>query len=244
MKKNEMIKKIIPYHIKIKLHELKNIFRDIFKGYYFNYAKRKQLPSKFLHTLKIRQDLKPNDTKKNNLLIAIKSIESVEINPNEIFSFWKIVGNPSSKKGYLESRSLVNNQLEKSIGGGLCQLSGLIYYISLHAKLEVLERYSHSMDIYTNENRFTPLGSDATVVYGYKDLKIRNNLNHPIKFTFLMEENHITIQLNHSSLIENNKVDFKENILDDNRIEVVTIINQEKKGKSIYKRYVPNTIKE
>jgi vancomycin resistance protein VanW len=100
------------------------------------------------------------------------------------------------------------------------------------------------MDIYTNENRFTPLGSDATVVYGYKDLKIRNNLNHPIKFTFLMEENHITIQLNHSSLIENNKVDFKENILDDNRIEVVTIINQEKKGKSIYKRYVPNTIKK
>ena len=69
-----MIKKIIPYQIKIKLHELKNVLIDIFKGYYFSYAKRKQLRSKFLHTLKIRQDLKLNNAKKNNLLIAIKSI--------------------------------------------------------------------------------------------------------------------------------------------------------------------------
>jgi vancomycin resistance protein VanW len=48
--------------------------------------------------------------------------------------------------------------------------------------LEVVERYNHSVDFYTDENRYTPIGCDATVVYGYKDLRIRNNLNRPIRF--------------------------------------------------------------
>ena len=38
------------------------------------------------------------------------------------------------------------------------------------------------MDIYDEDSRFTPLGTDATVVYGYKDLLIRNNKNEAIQF--------------------------------------------------------------
>ena len=113
----------------------------------------------------------------HNLKLAIQSIESVDILPREIFSFWKIVGNPSKRNGFIGSRSIINGQVTNSIGGGLCQLSGLVYYLSLKSGLEILERHNHSMDIYTEETRFTPLGSDATVVYGYKDLKIRNNFS-------------------------------------------------------------------
>ncbi len=235
-----MIKKLIPYHIKVRLHLLRKVVYDIVKGYYFNYAKSKNSINDFSNTFKIKQELKPNEAKKNNILKAIKFIESVQINPNEIFSFWRIVGIPSKKNGFVESRSLVNGKIENSIGGGLCQLSGLIYYISLSAKLEILERHNHSIDIYTDETRFTPLGSDATVAYGYKDLKIRNNLMSPIKFTFSMEENYITINLMHSSLIEKNVIEFKENVIDNNTTEVITIISKQVKNKSIYKRHVPN----
>ena len=112
---------------------------DIFNGYYFNFSKRKNSSDDFSSTLKIKQELKPNEAKIKNLLNAIKSIESVQINPNEIFSFWRIVGNPSKKNGFVGSRSLVNGKIENSIGGGLCQLSGLIYYISLSANLETIE---------------------------------------------------------------------------------------------------------
>ena len=215
---------------------------DIVKGYYFNFSKSKNSLNNFSNAVKIKQELKPNEAKIKNLLRAIKSIESAQINPNEIFSFWRIVGNPSIKNGFVESRSLVNGKIENSIGGGLCQLSGLIYYISLYANLEILERHNHSIDIYTEETRFTPLGSDATVAYGYKDLRIRNNLSTPIKFTFSMEKNYITINLNNLSLIKKKVVEFKEKFIDKETIEVATIIGQKVINKSTYKRHLPNTI--
>ena len=214
---------------------------DIFNGYYFNFSKRKNSSDDFSSTLKIKQELKPNEAKIKNLLNAIKSIESVQINPNEIFSFWRIVGNPSKKNGFVGSRSLVNGKIENSIGGGLCQLSGLIYYISLSANLETIERHNHSIDIYTEETRFTPLGSDATVAYGYKDLRIRNNSSSPIKFTFSIEKDFITIYLNHSSLIKKKDVEFIEKTIDKETIEVATIIDQKVINNSTYKRLSTNT---
>jgi hypothetical protein len=52
-----------------------------------------------------------------------------------------------------------------------------VYHIGIIAGLDIIERYNHSVDIYTDDTRFAPLGTDATVVYGYKDLRIRNNTN-------------------------------------------------------------------
>ena len=233
----EDIKKIVPFYIKVKLQLLKRSVRDVVKGYYFNYAKRRYSTNDFSNSIALKQELKPNKAKNKNLLRAIKSIEQIQINPNEILSFWRIVGNPSKKNGFTESRSLVNGKIENTIGGGLCQLSGLMYYISLIAQLEILERHNHSIDIYNEETRFTPLGSDATVAYGYKDLKIRNNLNCPIKFNFSIEDDTIKVMILHSSVIRHNVVEFKEVISDDNVIEVITIINNQVYNNSTYKKY-------
>ena len=233
----EDIKKIVPFYIKVKLQLLKRSVRDVVKGYYFNYAKRRYSTNDFSNSIALKQELKPNKAKNKNLLRAIKRIEQIQINPNEILSFWRIVGNPSKKNGFTESRSLVNGKIENTIGGGLCQLSGLMYYISLIAKLEILERHNHSIDIYNEETRFTPLGSDATVAYGYKDLKIRNNLNCPIKFNFSIEDDTINVMILHSSVIRHNVVEFKEVISDDNVIEVITIINNQVYNNSTYKKY-------
>ena len=232
----EDIKKIVPFYIKVKLQLLKRSVRDVVKGYYFNYAKRRYSTNDFSNSIALKQELKPNKAKNKNLLRAIKSIEQIQINPNEILSFWRIVGNPSKKNGFTESRSLVNGKIENTIGGGLCQLSGLMYYISLIAQLEILERHNHSIDIYNEETRFTPLGSDATVAYGYKDLKIRNNLNCPIKFNFSIEDDTIKVMILHSSVIRHNVVQFKEVNSDGNTVEVITIINNIVYNNSIYKK--------
>ena len=111
--------------------------------------------------------------------------------------------------------------------------------MSLHANLEILERHNHSADIYTEETRFTPLGSDATVAYGYKDLKIRNTLDGPIRFNFSLNENSIAIHLMHDRLIQSNNVEFVQCFADEHIIEVLTIINQDEVCKSKYRRYVP-----
>ncbi len=235
-----MMKHIIPYWLKVKLHSAKRKVFDVLNGHYFAYAKKMQYQNNLPNKFTIEQELKPNDAKKKNLLKAITSIESIQVNPNEIFSFWEAVGTPSQKRGFVNSRSLVNGEVKDSIGGGLCQLSGLIYYMSLYANLEILERHSHSMDIYTDETRFTPLGSDATVAYGYKDLKIRNNLESPIRFNFSISENNIKITLMHATLFDKNKVEFKQKKVADNYVEVLTIVNNKIVDKAVYKKHVPD----
>ncbi len=89
------------------------------------------------------------------------------------------------------SRNLVNGKIQFTYGGGICQVAGILYHLALMAGLDILERHSHSLDIYTEVERFTPLGADATVVYGYKDLRIRNNTGHPICFEIYITGNEI-----------------------------------------------------
>lgn len=143
-----------------------------------------------------------------NLKLAIKQIENLTIQPGQIFSFWHLVGNPNKSRGYVIGRTLVQNELKASYGGGLCQLSGLLYLLALKAGLSVLERTAHSQDIYTEQTRFAPLGSDATVVYGYKDLRLQNNLPFSICFRFQVQDHAITAMLCAAEPVLEYKIEF------------------------------------
>jgi hypothetical protein len=96
-----------------------------------------------------------------------------------LHSFWHVVGRPSVARGFLPGRSLLAGELRPDYGGGLCQLSGLIYYASLMAGLTIVERHPHSRDIYDEQMRYAPLGADATVAYGFKDLRVLSSLSFP-----------------------------------------------------------------
>lgn len=222
--------------MKVEISLIRNRLVDLVNGNYFKYANKKSEGIKYNGNIEIVQEIKQTKTtlaKLINFNIAIKKIEEIQINPNEIFSFWKTVGRPSKKNGYVESRSIVNGKITPTIGGGLCQLSGLVYYASLFANLETVERHNHSKDIYTNETRFTPLGSDATVVYGFKDLKIKNNLKKPIRFSFLLEKKNLTIRINSDEILEKNTIEFVKNIKNNN--EIITYVNGKYLAKSYYK---------
>lgn len=149
------------------------------------------------------------ENKKHNLSIASEKINQIIIYPNEIFSFWKIVENPNNNKIYKSGRSLVAGQLQEQIGGGLCQISGALFHLAMLSRLEIIERHQHSVDIYTEENRYTPLGTDATVVFGYKDLRIRNPYHFPIRFRFSVEEKHFMGELFSKEKIETSTLNFE-----------------------------------
>ncbi len=153
------------------------------------------VPAEWIAQVKISQELKPTDYAENkwhNLSIAIRCIEPVIIQPGQIFSFSHLVGNPLEVRGYQVGRTLINGELQPVAGGGLCQLSGLIYLLALHTDCAILERHPHSQDIYTDATRFTPLGADAAVVFGYKDLRIKNQTTTPIRFQFDLYKTQIT----------------------------------------------------
>lgn len=133
----------------------------------------------FTHRSLLMRKLKDVDmylqkNKVTNLKLAINKIDKIIINPGETFSVWKLVGKPSKRKGYLEGLMLTNGKINKGVGGGLCQLGNLIYWMALHSPLEVTERWRHSYDVFPDVNRKLPFGSGATLSYNYVDLQLHN----------------------------------------------------------------------
>lgn len=119
--------------------------------------------------------------KVTNLRLAAGNINGLVIQPGETFSFWKRVGRPTQAKGYLEGVVLQSGKVGKGIGGGLCQMGNLLYWMALHTPLTVVERWRHSYDVFPDENRVLPFGSGATLAYNYIDLQLRNDTAQPFQ---------------------------------------------------------------
>ncbi len=123
-----------------------------------------------------------------NLKLAIQRLNQAIIYPGETFSFWKLVGRTSKRKGYLEGMVIFNGSFGPGIGGGLCQLSNLIYWMTIHTPLTVIERHRHDFDVFPDSGRTQPFGSGATCSYNYLDLMIRNNTSQPFQLTLEVTE--------------------------------------------------------
>ncbi|WP_214481908.1 VanW family protein [Bacillus sp. SM2101] len=119
-------------------------------------------------------DMWLQQNKVHNIHLAIKNINGIVLKPGETFSYWKLIGKPTKGKGYVNGMVLSHGSYKVGIGGGLCQLSNLIYWMTLHTPLTVIERHRHSYDVFPDSNRTQPFGSGATCYFNYIDLQIRN----------------------------------------------------------------------
>ncbi len=179
----------------------------------------------FSHFIEQQQPIRPGEhlaNKLHNLRLGGLAINAILIQPGQLFSFWRSIGAPIVERGFLQSRNLVKGELVAEAGGGLCQLSGILYLLALRAGLEVIERHHHSIDIYTEAERFCPLGADATVVYGYKDLRIKNNLDTPVAFHLTVSEKKLTAKLMATSKLMDYSLDFVREKVSD-KIVVSTV---------------------
>jgi len=115
--------------------------------------------------------------KVKNLKIAAEQTNGIILKPGQTFSFWRLVGKPTKTKGYVDGMVLYNGSFKPEVGGGLCQLSNLIYWMTLHTPLAVTERWRHNYDVFPDSDRTQPFGSGATVAFNYIDLQITNETN-------------------------------------------------------------------
>jgi vancomycin resistance protein VanW len=227
-------------NLKLKIKLLIIFCGDMLTLRFFKFSKPEKEKSNFPHFISIEQKIKPSATFENkifNLKYAAKKINQHILKPNQIFSFWQIVGNPN--RNLKKSRSIRNGKIADEVGGGLCQISGIVYYISILTGLEIVERHNHSIDIYQEHERFTPLGTDATVVYGNRDLRIKNNFDFSIKFEIEIKENQLIIKLLSSNKISAKNLIFAEKTDDDYKIVEVfdnrnRLINRSKYLKSSF----------
>ena len=114
--------------------------------------------------------------KRQNLRLLAETLDGTVVQPGEVWSLWRLAGRPTRARGYGEAAALVNGELTTDVGGATCLLSTVVFNAGLQAGLEVVERSQHSVDSY-GDRRYFELGRDATIEYGYLDLRFRNN--HP-----------------------------------------------------------------
>ncbi len=189
-------------NLRLHIGQIFFILKRYFDWYFSNvkYASEKKMELKKFkvvsHHSPILRKLKNVDmwmqhNKETNLKLAIEKIDRIVLNPEETFSFWKLVGRTTKRKGFLKGMVLTQGNFMAGIGGGLCQLSNLIYWITLHTPLHVTERYRHSYDVFPDSKRTQPFGSGATVSYNYIDLQIKNNTDQPYQLHLYIDDNNL-----------------------------------------------------
>ena len=133
------------------------------------------------------------DSSKNrvfNIQRAIENVSGCEIKSENIFSFNEKTGPRTKENGYKTATVIIDGEHCYDYGGGVCQLSTTIYKAAIAGGLEIKERYSHTKPV-----AYAPDGSDATVVYGAKDLRIKNNTGKTLLIYAWIQENKIYVKI-------------------------------------------------
>ena len=117
-------------------------------------------------------------TQKNkavNIAIACRKLTGVIIHPGEVFSFWRLVGPSTRKRGYKSGRVIIGDRLITRLGGGLCNLANTLHLMVLHSPLDVTEVHYHSDALAADHGKRIPLSSGTSVSYNYIDFCFQNN---------------------------------------------------------------------
>lgn len=110
----------------------------------------------------------------SNINLACESISGTTVKPGEEFSFNEVVGKRSKERGYKDAPIIFHGEKSYGTGGGVCQVSTTVYMAALNAGLEITQRHTHSEKV-----SYAP-GTDATVVFGEKDMKFKNNTSDTV----------------------------------------------------------------
>jgi vancomycin resistance protein VanW len=190
----QQLRKLLPHGFKLQWKLLRRYIKESKAQY--SYPKYYSSENIGEYKTELRQIIRKGEfyeNKLHNLKIVGEKINHLIIHPNEVFSFWKLIGKPNEKNNFKEGRNLIKNNISSDFGGGICQFSSILYFLALQSGLKILERFPHSVDIYKDHERFTPLGSDCTVVYGYKDLQFQNTLSFPVQLQCFVNDEELSV---------------------------------------------------
>ena len=125
-----------------------------------------------------------------NLGLACKALDGLVLEPGQEFSYNDTLGERTAEKGYQPAPAYSGTTLVDSLGGGICQVSSTLYLASVYAELTILERVNHGFPVH-----YIPYGMDATVNWGFTDLKMRNDSPLPVKIRAETSDGYVRIDI-------------------------------------------------
>lgn len=188
----------ISYEKEILKRRLKNFFG---KEKYAKTRNVTQLPEivKSHSSLLIRKlhgvDIRLQENKVTNIRLACEKINGLVIRPGEIFSFWRVLGRPTKRRGFTSGLIISKNGLTSGIGGGLCQMANMIHFLVLNSPLEVTELHHHSDALFPDEKRRVPFGTGTSVAYNNVDYRFKNTTDSPVQLLLWIEDGYLCGEL-------------------------------------------------
>lgn len=128
----------------------------------------------------------------HNIVLAIRALNGIIIDPGQTFSFWKSIGAPTKLRGYKKGISLRHNKIKPTFGSGINQLANIIHWIALHSPLTISERHRHPFDLFPDVDRRVPFGTGVTCIYGIQDLQIYNDTHMRYQLLLSYENGKLT----------------------------------------------------
>jgi hypothetical protein len=141
--------------------------------------------------------------KVENLRISAKALHGLVIPASGVFSFWRQLGRTTRGRGYTVGRELREGCLVPNRGGGLCQVTGLLYQAALNAGLEIVERHEHSRLV---PGSMGEQNLDATVFWNYVDLRFRANFQWRLEVE--LDATHLVVRIRADQLEKVRKVEL------------------------------------
>lgn len=131
-----------------------------------------------------------NNNRNTNLKLACQAINGKIVYPGETFTYNHTLGERTAERGYKPAASYVNGKTVDTYGGGICQVSSTLYYCTLIADLEIVERWPHGYI-----SSYIDPGMDASVSWNSGDFRFKNNTNYPIRIEASRKNGYVYVQL-------------------------------------------------
>lgn len=193
----------ICYKISIRKEIIKRHLKDLFSKEKIAYRRDPEnaLPNivKSHSSILIRKlhgiDIRLQENKVTNIMLACNKVNGIIINPGETFSYWRTVGKTREKDGYKKGLVIGKKGFTSGYGGGLCQMANMIHWLVLNSPLKVTELHHHSDALFPDERRRVPFGTGTSVGYNNLDYRFKNNTDQKVQILVWVENGELCGEL-------------------------------------------------
>lgn len=162
-----------------------------------------------------------------NIHAGAEHLHANVIMPGDTFSVGAVLMPFTEENGYATGGTYIDGQLSESMGGGVCQLSTTVYNALLQTRLEIVERYPHSMPV-----GYIPPGQDAAIAGDYKDLKFKNTTKSPVVLLCETTGTEVTVTLYGSEEAKRDEVILESVVTEETGEQVTAEVYRTERGEN------------
>lgn len=144
-----------------------------------------------------------------NIALAADSLDGLEIKPGATLSVNEALGDTVHDERYRIADAARGTKIVQERGGGICQTSTALYIAAVKAGMEIVERHPHAVVC-----DFAPIGLDAMLAYGEKDLRIKNASDASVFIRATALGQTVDVKVYGAALPEGDAIDAMSSIVD------------------------------